>query len=609
MPVSYKDLKHKSYYEPTKNFVESLLDIEFIDSKRAHCPFHNDTRDSFRIYFNDKDEIRFHCFGQCGGDWDVYDLIMMKKNCSFHVAWVEFTKFLEIDEKDVHIQRRQKEEPDDPILQVDTEDLTDQHREVLQAAAGLYCNLLLSRKDKFEKAFKYLESRGVDEETIQKFNIGFSPALEDKKFRGRALLSKYTDQFMKDLNKYQLFRRAGLFRLLNDETSPGYKYYRLHIDASPDNPFGAYSDYFLNRITFPIYNIKGQIEGIIGRRLDNRGLRWLKQSQQETYLKRRGWLYGIDKSARGIKEYQTAIIVEGIFDFFAFYNISENKERPIVVSTLGSNIEKNTISLLIDLGVKNLIIAFDWDPAGMRAIRNAANEIKEVNISYLGSLKEGEDPADRLQGILSKVSNFGIRHLQKGMESKSRSGKSVMASFMVQQQEKDKLYQDEILLKPAETLTGKPIQKEEDIKDFWYKISDIMGLLSYDHKNRAQLDNKLDQVRSVLEKPLKDTPAEQDRPEYFSLPRKFIEDEIYQEIGDALIFHLRLAIEQQKRKRRIKETDSTIAEWLKTSRKTIFNYKTQLKDLNLLNIDKSGKIQKISVKFFSKKEYKTNKIE
>lgn len=99
MSVSCKDLKSKKYFEPTKGFVESLLNIEFIDSgsNRAHCAFHEDRRDSFRIYVDGKDKIRFHCFGACNRDWDVYDLVMLKEKCSFPDAQVRFAKFLGID--------------------------------------------------------------------------------------------------------------------------------------------------------------------------------------------------------------------------------------------------------------------------------------------------------------------------------------------------------------------------------------------------------------------------------------------------------------------------------------------------------------------------------
>jgi len=109
-----------------------------------------------------------------------------------------------------------------------------------------------------------------------------------------------------------------------------------------------------------------------------------------------------------------------------------------------------------------------------------------------------------------------------------------------------------------------------------------------------------------LEDPQKHPPDKQDRDKYFSVPRKFIEDEHYINIGDALILHLRLAIEQQSRKRKIRETDATIAGWLNTSRKTIFIYKNQLKQTGLLNINKTGKTQRLSVKYFSDKN-KQNK--
>ena len=81
-------------------------------------------------------------------------------------------------------------------------------------------------------------------------------------------------------------------------------------------------------------------------------------------VRSKAWLYGIEKSARGMEEYQTAIVVEGIFDFFAFYNISANKDKPIVLSTLGTDIQPGVLRLLHDLGVKSLIAAFDMDPAG-----------------------------------------------------------------------------------------------------------------------------------------------------------------------------------------------------------------------------------------------------
>ncbi len=102
MPVSYKDLKDKSYLKPTKSFLESQLGIHFIHATGAHCPFHPDTRDSFRIRISKIGEIRFHCFGACNKDWDIYDLIMLKEGCTFRQAQERFAKFLGIKDFEFH---------------------------------------------------------------------------------------------------------------------------------------------------------------------------------------------------------------------------------------------------------------------------------------------------------------------------------------------------------------------------------------------------------------------------------------------------------------------------------------------------------------------------
>jgi len=69
MPLAYQDLKNRRYLEPIRNFVESELNIKFLNGDRSFCPFHKDTKDSFRIYIDGKDEVRFHCFGECDGDF------------------------------------------------------------------------------------------------------------------------------------------------------------------------------------------------------------------------------------------------------------------------------------------------------------------------------------------------------------------------------------------------------------------------------------------------------------------------------------------------------------------------------------------------------------
>jgi DNA primase len=65
--------------------------------------------------------------------------------------------------------------------------------------------------------------------------------------------------------------------------------------------------------------------GFIGRRPDNKGIRWLKQQVGESAITTKSWLYGIDKAYRFIKHYRTVILVEGIFDYFAFYRLLQDQ--------------------------------------------------------------------------------------------------------------------------------------------------------------------------------------------------------------------------------------------------------------------------------------------
>jgi DNA primase len=80
MPT-HNDIKSVAYLDPIINYAETHLGIRFKKTGKyrfsAFCPFHADTKDSFRLYVDGNDIVRFHCFGECKGDWDIYDVIML----------------------------------------------------------------------------------------------------------------------------------------------------------------------------------------------------------------------------------------------------------------------------------------------------------------------------------------------------------------------------------------------------------------------------------------------------------------------------------------------------------------------------------------------------
>jgi 5S rRNA maturation endonuclease (ribonuclease M5) len=380
---------------------------------------------------------------------------------------------------------------------------------------------------------------------------------------GRALIYNYLDRFNEDHKTFYPFVKAELFRLLNDEEAKGYGYYMQQIDFSRTDPFTkVFGEFFAGRITFPIYDINGKVHGFMGRRPDNRGTRWIKQQKQDTDISTRGWLYGIDKAARYIEYYTTIIIVEGIFDYFAFYRLLQDANKPIVVSTLGTRLTDESISLLQQLNIKNIIVAYDWDNAGRAGIKKISKDL-DCTINYLGGMKPDEDPADKLKNLQNIISGFSLKHLSYAARKiQKQTDKPVGISFLSSSSPRPS---KEIIFKPDTTLDVSsidPLGPGKTPEKYFYETCRFLPLLTYNHANKADLDGKIqDLIKMLNERPEKPGDGNQ-----FTIYSDFIRKELYDDLGHALILWLRLVIEQQYRKRKIKETDSTLAKWLQTSR-------------------------------------------
>jgi DNA primase len=196
-------------------------------------------------------------------------------------------------------------------------------------AATFYHELLMSNEDRFKPIFDYLARRGVGKETIRTFNIGYAPPYSDEQqYNGRALLDGFLPHVEKDADAFDAFSNGGLFRFLNDATVKGYGYYCRQIDFNRKNLFSRnYGDYFAGRMVFPIYDADARPTGLVGRRPGDRGVRWLKHQTREVPLSARCRLYGIDKARHFIRHYRTIILVEGIFDYFAFTNLLQIRTK------------------------------------------------------------------------------------------------------------------------------------------------------------------------------------------------------------------------------------------------------------------------------------------
>ncbi len=162
-------------------------------------------------------------------------------------------------------------------------------------------------------------------------------------------------------------------------------------------------------MVFPIDDADAGPVGLVGRRPGDRGVRWLKHQAREVPLSARSWLYGLDKAKRYIRQYRTIILVEGIFDYFTFYNLLRDQDKAVVVSTLGSYITPEAAAILKSLDIEHFIVAYDWDELGRNGIERMAAKSGGW-VYYLGGLAEGQSPYDMLKPVVDAISGFFLKH-------------------------------------------------------------------------------------------------------------------------------------------------------------------------------------------------------
>jgi len=178
---TYQEIKPAATIDTIIHYAETLLGIRFTKVKKnrynALCPFHADTKNSFMVYVNKDDEVRFHCFGACKGDWDIYDLIMLSKKYRFRKAQQVWAKHLGVAFKFNAGRSSCIPEPDktpeldDPVGFVEPLKLDQKNVATLEEAANFYNDLLISDKNRFKHIWDYLARRGVGKDATSKFNI------------------------------------------------------------------------------------------------------------------------------------------------------------------------------------------------------------------------------------------------------------------------------------------------------------------------------------------------------------------------------------------------------------------------------------------------------
>src|SRR6185503_280599 len=289
----------------------------------------------------------FHCFG-CGASGDIFTFVQKIENISFPEAIRLVAQKFDI--KLPKMQYSSEHEAADAKVR-------GQLIEMHERACTFFQEQL--RRPEAAQARQYLSNRGLSEETIREFKIGFAPdsgfVLKDK-WKG-----EYSDELM---------RTCGLFTWKEGAEANVYSKFR-------------------NRIMFPIANEQGKIIAFTGRTLatdEKAGPKYLNSPETAIYSKSRV-LFNLDKAKDAIRKLEYAIIVEGQMDCISVYAAGFKN----VIASSGTAFTETQVRLLGRFS-KNIVVNFDPDTAGAAATdKSLGMLLEEFNVKVL-RLPAGFDP-------------------------------------------------------------------------------------------------------------------------------------------------------------------------------------------------------------------------
>ncbi len=306
------------------------------------CLFHKEKTPSFNV---NQETQSFYCFG-CHAGGDVISFMQMIEGLNFTEAMEKLANRAGLNVK----------------LAAGSANFALQHSnifECLKVVANFY-HYCLIKKEVGKNAIEYLEKRGISNEAIEKYRLGFAPL----KWEG---LFSY---FSKNNLPVDSLEDAGLI-----------------IKAQNGN---GYYDRFRGRIIFPIYNRQGQVVGFGGRGLSPDVTPKYLNSPETAIFKKSKLLYGQNWAKKSVRELGYAIIVEGYMDALSMYRAGILN----VVASLGTSFTKEHAQALL-YDCSSCFLAFDGDSAGQAATIKGMKVLQEYGLNvHIIELPKGLDPDD-----------------------------------------------------------------------------------------------------------------------------------------------------------------------------------------------------------------------
>ncbi|MGN6216747.1 MAG: DNA primase [Solirubrobacterales bacterium] len=310
------------------------------------CPFHEERTPSFSV---EPQEKLYHCFG-CGVGGDVIKFVEEKEGLGFAEA-VEMLA----DRYGVELEREQE----DPRAEARRQRRR-RLEQLLERAAAFYVNYLWE-SDEAAKAREYLAERGLREEVLRAFGVGYAPSAWDK-ILVRGQQAGFGVEELRGVGLVQRGRSGGEY------------------------------DRVRERIMFPIRDRRGRVLGFGGRAMrSDQGAKYVNTAETDFFHKSQ-MLYGVDRAKAAIAKAGRAVVVEGYTDVLALHQAGIEE----AVGVMGTAITDEQVAALSGM-VDQVVLALDADSAGqeamLRAQRVAAGRRMRLRVA---AMPAGEDPAEMM---------------------------------------------------------------------------------------------------------------------------------------------------------------------------------------------------------------------
>lgn len=358
----------------------------------ASCPFHNEKSASFGV---NSGKQFFHCFG-CGESGDVLTFAMKYNGLDFIDAVKNLASYA-----GVHIPENERKVSKEEIVRKKQHKLS--LNDTINKVVAFYQKNLCSSSI----AINYLKNRGLNDEIIKKFIIGYVPNTPN------VLKQLFTDY---ENNKFLV--DAG-------------------ITIKNDN--GSIYERFRDRIMFPLRNTRGEVIAFGGRIINKGEPKYLNSPETELFNKSIE-LYGLFESGRQIRDKNYAIVVEGYMDVIALFQFGVEN----VVATMGTAATDEHVKKLFNL-CDDIYYCFDGDKAGFkaawRALERSVPLVTDTKAVHFLFLPDGEDPDsyirkiglnafnDQVKNHSLSLSNFLLRELSLQVNTMTPDGKAKLINL------------------------------------------------------------------------------------------------------------------------------------------------------------------------------------